>query len=150
MSSILSYPLNKTRRSLQFDTINVSKTNEKGNGIRQAYSAPFVRKWNDSLSKKIHRLGYQAIYFFDIIYNRVRRHRSIVPVLHYYFGIRPVLYSKRCNQCGHCLSACPVNAILIQERRIDAGRCMPVRCQRAFRPARKMLFLFEAAMSIRV
>ena len=112
--------------SLQFDTINVSKTNE--NDIRRAYSAPFIRGWNDSLSKKIHRLGYQAIYFFDIIYNRIRKHHSIVPVLHYYFGIRPILHSKRCNECGHCLSACPVDAIHIHERRIDARRCMSVRC----------------------
>jgi len=114
--------------SLQFDTINVSKKNEKCSDTRQAFSAPSIRKWNDSLSKKIHRIGYQAIYFFDIIYNRVRKHHSIIPVLHYYFGIRPVLHSKRCNQCGHCLSVCPVNAIHIYERRIDARCCMPVRC----------------------
>lgn len=114
--------------SLEFDTINVSKKNETGNDTRQAYSTPFIQKWNDSLSKKIHRLSYQAIYLFDIIYNRVRKSHSIIPVLHYYFGIRPVLYSKRCNQCGHCLSVCPVDAILIHERRIDARLCMPVRC----------------------
>jgi ferredoxin len=49
-------------------------------------------------------------------------------VLHYYFGIRPVLHSKRCTECGHCLSACPVDAIDIRERQIVAKRCMPVRC----------------------
>jgi uncharacterized protein (DUF362 family)/NAD-dependent dihydropyrimidine dehydrogenase PreA subunit len=118
----------KNPRSLQFDTINISEKDVKGNNSPHRYSEPSVRKWNDSISKKIHRSGYKALYFLDIIYNRLRSNHSIIPILHYYFGIRPILNKNRCNECGQCLPVCPVNAIRIHDRRIIARRCMPVRC----------------------
>ena len=34
----------------------------------------------------------------------------------------------RCLGCDLCVPACPVNAILMPERVIDAKRCMQVRC----------------------
>jgi len=113
---------------LPLDTIDVSAKNRQVTSHPDGYSPPSIEKWSDSLPKKIHRLGYQAIYFVDLIYSRVRKNHSIIPLLHYYFGIRPVLKPDRCNACGDCLPACPVNAIFIDSRRIDAKRCMPVRC----------------------
>jgi len=115
--------------TLPFKTINVSeKIDADSSEIKETVSAPSIQKWQDSLSKKIHRSIYQALYFLDIFYSRVRKQRSIIPVLHYYFGIRPVLDKKRCNDCGLCLPVCPVNAINIPKRSINAKRCMPVRC----------------------
>jgi uncharacterized protein (DUF362 family)/ferredoxin len=115
--------------SLPFRTINVSEnTDNNSSGITSTYSEPSIQKWQDSLSKKIHRSIYQALYLLDIFYSRVQKQRSIIPVLHYYFGIRPVLDTKRCNDCGLCLPVCPVDAINIPKRSINAKRCMPVRC----------------------
>jgi len=115
--------------SLPFRTINVSENSDNNSsGITSTYSEPSIQKWQDSLSKKIHRSIYQALYLLDIFYSRVQKQRSIIPVLHYYFGIRPVLDTKRCNDCGLCLPVCPVDAINIPKRSINAKRCMPVRC----------------------
>jgi uncharacterized protein (DUF362 family)/ferredoxin len=115
--------------SFPFKTINVSeKTDTNSNVTTDTYTAPSIQKWQDSLSKKVHRSIYQALYLLDIFYSRVRKQRSIIPVLHYYFGIRPVLDTKKCNDCGLCLPVCPVEAINIPERSINAKRCMPVRC----------------------
>lgn len=118
----------KKPQSLSFDTLDVSDGNAKGNRTQRGYSPPVIEKWHDSPSKRIHRFGYQGLYFIDLLYSRIRKHHSIIPILHYYFGIRPVLDSHRCNGCGDCLPACPVDAIFIHARRIDARRCMPVRC----------------------
>ena len=124
----IRFSVDKDRDSLSFKTIDVSGTTTETTHAGQGDSVPNIGKWNDSFSKKVHRSAYQALYFVDILYSRLRKNHSIIPVLHYYFGIRPVLDKKKCNRCGDCLPVCPVDAIFIDERRIDAKRCMPVRC----------------------
>lgn len=124
----IRFSVEKEQDSLSFKTIDVSSTSKETTQAGQGDSVPDIGKWSDSLSKKIHRSIYQALYFTDILYSRLRKNHSIIPVLHYYFGIRPVLDKKQCNECGDCLPVCPVDAIFIHERRIDAKRCMPVRC----------------------
>ena len=118
----------KDPRCLTFETIDVSEKLKNLDNRRKPYSAPLGLKWEDTLSKKIHRFGYKVIYFCDIFYNRLSKQNSIIPVLHYYFGIRPVLHPKWCNQCGKCLPICPVDAIDLKKQKISAKRCMPVRC----------------------
>ena len=124
----IRFSVDKDRDSLSFKTIDVSGAATETTQAGQGDSVPDIGKWSDSLSKKVHRSVYQALYFTDILYSRLRKDHSIIPVLHYYFGIRPVLDKKKCNKCGDCLPVCPVDAIFIDERRIDAKRCMPVRC----------------------
>ncbi len=124
----IRFSVDKDRDSLSFKTIDVSGAATETTHAGQGDSVPNIGKWNDSFSKKVHRSAYQALYFVDILYSRLRKDHSIIPVLHYYFGIRPVLDKKKCNRCGDCLPVCPVDAIFIDERRIDAKRCMPVRC----------------------
>lgn len=118
----------KEQLDLKFETINVSDKLNDNDEISKPYSIPKHLKWNDSLLKKIHRFGYKVIYFFDLIFNHFVTHYSIIPVLHYYLGIRPVFQPRRCNDCGKCLPICPVDAIDIANHRILAKRCMPVRC----------------------
>ena len=84
----------------------------------------------DSLMKKLHRLIYQLVYLVDIPYAKVFRGQSIIPLMHFYFGIRPFLDRKKCTDCGDCVPICPVDAIKIPERRIVANLCMPVRCMK--------------------
>ena len=93
---------------------------------RNLHSAIPVNKV--SISKKLHRRSYQLMYSFDILYSWVFKKRSLIPKLHFYLGIRPKLNSNKCNNCGECLSACPVKAIIIDQKRIDPSRCMLVRC----------------------
>lgn len=118
----------KDRHCLPYELIDISDANLDAIRTPQKKSTPGIGKWSDSFSKRIHRLIYQGLYFIDILYSRIRKNHSIIPVLHYYVGIRPVLNSQQCNGCGDCLPVCPVDAIFINERRIDARRCMPVRC----------------------
>lgn len=82
------------------------------------------------LSEILSRFAYQVMYFADILYSLIRRRKSLIPWIHFYFGIRPKLDSDKCTECGMCLSACPVQAIRISQRRIVASLCMPVRCLR--------------------
>jgi ferredoxin len=84
----------------------------------------------DSLKQKLHRRIYQLVYFADIPYSKLFGGKSIIPKMHFYFGIRPYLDRSLCTDCGDCVPICPVNAIKIPQRTIDADLCMPVRCMR--------------------
>jgi len=86
-----------------------------------------------SAGKSLLRAGYQMMYSAEVVYAGLRRGRSLVPAAHFYFGVRPRLNPERCDECGSCVGACPVHAIRIPEKRIDAGLCMRVRCMRCVR-----------------
>lgn len=83
-----------------------------------------------SARKRLLRAAYQMMYLLEIPYAGIMKGRSLVPAAHFYFGIRPWLNHAACNECGTCLKACPVNAIKIPEKKIDASLCMTVRCMR--------------------
>ncbi len=117
----------KDNQRAQFKVLDVSKKSSPAAAI--PYTP--VQDYNghrDPPSKKIHRWGYQLMYFLDILYNRFRRDGSLIPTIHYYLGIRPFIKKSICDDCGQCVEVCPVSAIQLPERRICAKRCMPVRC----------------------
>jgi len=87
-----------------------------------------IPRWNDTAGKILHRRIYQLIYLIDIVYSRMNGGRSMIPSIHYYFGIRPFIRRAQCDACGKCAEVCPVNAIALPQRRIIRDRCMPVRC----------------------
>jgi uncharacterized protein (DUF362 family)/ferredoxin len=87
-----------------------------------------VKKECLSVRKVILRAGYQLMYLLEIPYAATMKGRSLIPAAHFYFGIRPWLDRTACNDCGTCVKACPVNAIKIPERKIDASKCMTIRC----------------------
>ena len=84
----------------------------------------------DSLAQKLHRLIYQLVYIADTPYSKLLKGKSIIPLMHFYLGMRPYLDIGRCTDCGECVPICPVNAIKIPQRSINANLCMPVRCMK--------------------
>lgn len=88
----------------------------------------FLCHYNDSLLKKLRRIEYKLAYMTDIPYSWLTGGSSLIPWLHYHFGLRPELDSKRCTGCGDCVSVCPVNAISLPDKRINQKLCMQVRC----------------------
>lgn len=107
-----------------FKCINLLNENEESSTPRPLTVEP------DSLAHKLHQLIYQLLYFVDIPYSKLFRGKSIIPLMHFYFGIRPHLDKRKCTDCGDCVTICPVNAIKIPHRSIDADLCTPVRCMK--------------------
>lgn len=87
-----------------------------------------AKRETTSAQKFALRVGYRMMYLLEILYAGIMKGKSLIPVAHFYFGIRPWLDRKACNDCGACVSACPVDAIRIPEKKIDAKTCMTVRC----------------------
>ncbi|MFP4085197.1 MAG: DUF362 domain-containing protein [Desulfobacteraceae bacterium] len=73
-------------------------------------------------------IAYRLMYSVELLYTRIMNARSLIPAAHYYFGIRPWIDRGICDRCGICLDVCPVDAIKIQDKEIDASLCMKVRC----------------------
>jgi len=126
------------RRAVEHDmslaTFDILKSEESNEDLSaeawQQYRHPFIERCQDSAGKKLHRLGYQCMYFMDIFFSKFQGGESLIPKIHYYFGIRPKLNKHLCDDCAICVDVCPVNAIRIPERKISQKRCMPVRCLR--------------------
>jgi uncharacterized protein (DUF362 family)/Pyruvate/2-oxoacid:ferredoxin oxidoreductase delta subunit len=88
----------------------------------------YVQQKNN-LKKIINRKIYKSAYAIDIFLNRFLKNKSIIPWMHYYFGIRPVIKKKLCDSCGKCINACPINAIDHEYKRIKSN-CRHLRCLR--------------------
>ncbi len=82
------------------------------------------------LRDKLNPILYQSLYLVDIVINEILRLRSIVPILHFYLGVRPQLDGNKCTKCETCLEVCPVSAIDISKKAINVRLCMPLRCMR--------------------
>lgn len=75
----------------------------------------------------LYRAGYRSVYAFDCMVAKFGSN-TIIPWFHNRFGLHPVINWSKCNDCGDCQPICEVNAIDIQARRIDYGRCAHLRC----------------------
>jgi ferredoxin len=100
------------------------------NDDKEQPNARLLKVQPDSFTKRLHRYVYQLLYIADIPYSRVFRGKSVIPIMHFYLGMRPYLNKKQCTDCRECIPICPVNAIKIPQRSIDANLCMPVRCMK--------------------
>ncbi|MEW6097202.1 MAG: DUF362 domain-containing protein [bacterium] len=81
-----------------------------------------------SFYKKIYKLVYQTMHMLDIFYSFISKGKSLIPIIHFYLGVRPKLIKQKCDKCGKCVNVCPVNAINIQKGYIDSNLCMHIRC----------------------
>jgi uncharacterized protein (DUF362 family)/NAD-dependent dihydropyrimidine dehydrogenase PreA subunit len=99
-----------------------------GNNAEAAF--PSFPIYSESLREKLHRWLYRVAYLADIPLSRLLKGQSIIPPMHYYFGMRPKIEVSKCTQCGECAAVCPVDAVKIHEKSISAELCMPVRCMK--------------------
>ncbi len=99
-------------------------------GFDEAHFFPDPVGKREPFTNMIYRVLYQAVYLLDILYNKIIKRWSFIPALHFYLGIRPYLDKANCTGCGKCLEICPVAAIEIAKKSINAYLCMPLRCMR--------------------
>ena len=118
----LKIALDKGIAKEDFKCVNLMQDHD-----RQATFSPLTVQ-PDSLARKLHRLIYQLVYIADTPYSKLFKGKSIIPKMHFYFGIRPYLDKRRCTDCGDCVRVCPVNAIHIPDRKIDSNACGRLRC----------------------
>jgi uncharacterized protein (DUF362 family)/Pyruvate/2-oxoacid:ferredoxin oxidoreductase delta subunit len=90
----------------------------------------FPSSRENSLSKRLYRLVFQGMYAADRLYAALLPGRSLIPMVHYWLGIRPAIRRRECIQCGDCTAVCPADAIDLSDRRIIASACMRLRCLR--------------------
>lgn len=112
------------------DQIDIIKIEDGGQKKKARFNpaAIGIAPSYDTFGKKLHQFMYRVVYLIDLVYSNMSRQDSLLPKIHYYFGIRPFIQKKQCNLCGKCIPICPVNAILLPERKIIGKSCMIVRC----------------------
>ncbi len=78
----------------------------------------------------LYKLLFKAAFLFDRILAAAGNKKSIIPLLHWYFGIRPAIGNADCEALKRAAEICPVKAIDVTGRKIIRERCMMVRCLR--------------------
>lgn len=77
--------------------------------------------------KNLYRHLYASVYASDHYLSRLGV-KSLIPWFHSRLGIRPVIDWSRCSYCDACVTACPVNAIDLEYRKLDYDQCSKARC----------------------
>jgi uncharacterized protein (DUF362 family)/Pyruvate/2-oxoacid:ferredoxin oxidoreductase delta subunit len=77
-----------------------------------------------------YRALFRGMYVVDTAYSRLRPGRTLIPTVHWWLGVRPHIDAGRCTRCGNCAPICVMDAIDVARARIEASRCMRLRCLR--------------------
>jgi len=81
-----------------------------------------------TIRHKVHNLLFWGLYASDLAYSKIAN-RSLIPSLHWFFGVRPIIDRRKCTLCGECAKICPANAIvLVNDIRINRHICQELRC----------------------
>lgn len=75
----------------------------------------------------LYRAMFRSVYAFDCAFSMLGGH-TVIPRFHNRFGIRPVVNWDKCNDCGDCMRVCEIDAIDVENRRLEYDRCMLLRC----------------------
>lgn len=121
--------------NVDFRDIGYLKIAQERNLIPQGAAG---KQMNSNLSAKIPKnklyvFIYWLVYFFDFLQEKITG-KTLIPWLHWRFGVRPKLDIKKCqkfNDCRKCIEICPVKAIN-KETGIDIKECAKVRCLKCF------------------
>jgi len=87
----------------------------------------------NSLRERVHRGIYSAFYWLDQRKVSLVGGESILPDLHWYLGVHPVLAQLSRAEAEAVAASCPVGAIDVEGRRIVKQECRRVRCLRCYR-----------------
>jgi uncharacterized protein (DUF362 family) len=82
----------------------------------------------NSLKEKAHRFFYATFYWMDNAKCSVIGGKSIIPSLHWHLGIHPEIGDVTREELYEIASICPINAIDVDEGKINKEKCMEVRC----------------------
>jgi uncharacterized protein (DUF362 family)/NAD-dependent dihydropyrimidine dehydrogenase PreA subunit len=83
---------------------------------------------NFKFPKWLRLSSFKIMYLVDMVYTKLFPGQSLVPIIHFWLGMRPYIDSCRCNSCGECVSSCMMKAIDLTNKRIISERCMHLRC----------------------
>jgi len=83
------------------------------------------------LKQCVRRAAYWGAFAGDLVYNRLTG-KTLLPRFHVTLGSHPAIDPTRCDQCGACADACPVNAIDVGRKAIDYALCREIRCLRCY------------------
>ncbi len=86
-----------------------------------------------SLRERMHRGIYSAFYWLDQRKVSLVGGESILPDLHWYLGVHPVLARLSRAEAEAVAASCPVGAIDVESRQIRREECRRVRCLRCYR-----------------
>ncbi len=84
--------------------------------------------YRPSFKKKLYRTIFKYIYKLDRMLHMLGKKKSIVPQIHWYFGIRPGVGDAGPEALKKGAEICPVDAIDPNKGKIIKKRCINVRC----------------------
>lgn len=87
----------------------------------------------ESLKDKFHRMMYSVFYWLDEAKSRALGGKSIIPYLHWNFGVHPVLNDLTSVELRRLAELCPIGAIDVYRKKIIREKCVMVRCLKCFR-----------------
>lgn len=85
-----------------------------------------------SLKRMLRKMLYKTAFFLDLVKYRSVGGESIIPLLHWYFGLRPSLDRTTPDELRVLSLVCPVGAIDAESKRIVREKCMKVRCLKCY------------------
>ncbi|MBN1271948.1 MAG: DUF362 domain-containing protein [Candidatus Aminicenantes bacterium] len=84
---------------------------------------------------------YRAAYCLDLLKVKIIGGNSIIPNLHWTFGLHPVLKTKNECELRRVASLCPVGAVSMEKKKIIKKKCQCVRCLRCCQEAEDIVGL---------
>jgi len=91
---------------------------------------PYIK--SISLKKRLHRMLYAMFYCLDEMKCSILGGNSILPILHWHFGVHPELGDVNESELKNLSMLCPVGAIDTKRGKIIKGKCIKVRCLRCY------------------
>lgn len=86
-----------------------------------------------SLEQRAYEAAFKLCYNAENLFSFFNKTASLIPYIHWYLGIRPVLMTKSKKQLEKINQICPVRAIDLKKGKINRDKCMQVRCLKCYK-----------------